>query len=266
MNCVKYILIPFILLFVACGSGKKEEQQKTNAENNGNTENQQKDAESPKKSVKFKIEKKEFKGEGYSISYEVITEGSNEIKEKVHSALLKALIPENKKYKTLDDFEKTLMQKKYNVISADCPTASREFNATLNNVGEVVGLSVSEYIFECGAHGIGSTTTQHFHIQTGKEITLKDVFKDEKGLKNEVEKQFCKDNKLEKKNSAYVEAGYEGFAEGFVLAKNYLFGKDGISFIYNPYEAGPYTLPPFDVNVKYEKVKSYMKENNPLGL
>ncbi len=61
MNCVKYILIPFILLFVACGSGKKEEQQKTNAENNGNTENQQKDAESPKKSVKFKIEKKSLK-------------------------------------------------------------------------------------------------------------------------------------------------------------------------------------------------------------
>lgn len=265
MNCSKYILIPFILLFVACGRGKKE-QKETNAEHNNKTENQQKDAENSKKNTKIKTEKREFKDDGYTIAYEIITEGGEEVKEKVHKALLKSLVFENKKYKTLDDFEKILKEKKYKVKSADCANASREFNATINQVGDIVGVSISDYSFECGAHGNGLTTAQHFHAQSGKEITLKDVFKDEKGVKNEVEKQFCADNKLEKNNGAYASAGYDGFAGGFFLAKNYSFEKDGIRFIYNSYEAGPYTLPPFDVKVSYDKVKSYMAENNPLGI
>lgn len=269
MNCAKYILIPFILVLVACGGSKKEQKdaKESNAQNKNKTEeNQQKDAEKNPKSTKIKTKKREFKGDGYTITYEVITEGSDEIKQKVHTAILKGLVYENKKYKTLDDFEKELQSKKYKVKSADCPNASREFNASINQVGEVVGLNISDYSFECGAHGNGSTIGHHFHAQSGKEITLKDVFKNEKGLKDEAEKQFCADNKLERNNSAYANAGYDGFAGGFVLAKNYFFEKDGIRFFYNPYEAGPYTLPPFDVKVSYDKVKSYMIDGNPLGM
>lgn len=263
MNTLKYILLCCVLLWVACDTNKNstkdnEQNTKDTVTTSGKGE---KDSKSASVKSEIQTEKREFKGEGYTISYEVITKGSEVLKNKVHKVLLNALSSE---YKSIEDFENALKNKKYAIKSQDCENASREFQATFYQVGEVLDLNISEYSFECGAHGVGSTTVHHFHIESGKEITLEDVIKDKKRFTNQVEKQFCEDNKLNKNPEAYVSAGFENFAGGFFLAKNYLFDKNGITFIYNPYEAGPYTLPPFDVKVSYDKIKPYMLPDNPL--
>lgn len=264
MKYAKYIIIPFFLLFIACGNSKKEQKEANTSSKKA--ENQQKDAEQTQKKTKLKTEKREYKSNDYTISYEVITEGGDAVKGKIDAVLLKALVYQNDKYKNLEAFEKSLKNKQYKISSSDCPNASREFSATIGQVGEVISITINDYSFECGVHGNGSTKVSHFHIQSGKEVSLRELLKDEKRFTQEVEKQFCKDNKLEKNNTAYASAGYEGFSGGFFLAKNYSFENDGIRFIYNPYEAGPYTLPPFDVKVSYDKVKSYLTEKNPLGI
>jgi hypothetical protein len=240
--------------------------EKNDTINNQKEEKHQKDAKTEKTDPKLKTEKREFKGDGYSFSYEVITEGGGSAKEKIQAHLTKSLAGDGHNYKNIEDFEQALKSKEYGVKSEYCENASREFNSHISMTGKVVSLTVNEYTFECGAHGNGYTSVKHFHLNTGKEITLEDILKDKKRFTNQVEKQFCADTKLEKNNSAYVNAGYEGFAGGFDLAKNYSFTKNGIIFIYNSYEVGPYTLPPFDVTVTYDKVKPYMKEDNPLGI
>jgi hypothetical protein len=264
---MKYYIFIFVCSFsllVACGNSKKENKEENTSENE---KKEQKDAVN-EKSVKLKTEKKEFEDDanGYRISYEVITEGSEALKNNTHQILLKKLSGDYKDVKSLEDLEKKFKSKQYSVKSEYCENASQEFTGSFSQLGQVVSLSISQYDFQCGAHGLGSTTYYHFNAQTGKEITLNDVVKDVKGLTNEVEKQFCSDNKLKKNPEAYVQAGYDGFARGFALAKNYLFDKGGITFSYNPYEAGPYTLPPFDVKVSYDKIKPYLLENNPLGI
>jgi len=264
---MKYYIFIFVCSFsllVACGNSKKENKEENTSENE---KKEQKDAVN-EKSVKLKTEKKEFKDDanGYNISYEVITEGNEAIKNKAHEVLLKELCGDDKDVKSLEGLEKKFKSKQYSVKSEYCENASKEFRGSFSQLGQVVSLSISQYDFQCGAHGFGSTACYHFNAQTGKEITLKDIVKDEKRFISEVEKQFCADNKLKKNPEAYVQAGYEGFAGGFALAKNYSFDKGGITFSYDPYEAGPYTLPPFDVKVSYDKIKPYLLENNPLGI
>ncbi|MCS7075958.1 MAG: RsiV family protein [Bacteroidia bacterium] len=256
------ILLAFAILVWGCYTKKSENKEGSLIQHKNTFE--QVNKRNPK-AEKIKTQKKEFKGDGYTITYQVIVEGNEVIKNRVHDALLKSLAPDSK-YKNLEDFEKLLKAKKYSVKSDYCNNASRDFSSTIYQVGKVVSINNSEYTFDCGAHGNGYTEVQHFHLETGRPISLNDIFKNQKGLKDEVEKQFCADNKLEKNLDAYISAGYEGFADGFILAKNYFFDDNGISFFYNAYEVGPYTLPPFAVKVKYDKIKPFLHENNLLEM
>lgn len=260
---LKTILFSSLFLLWACG-GKKSAEKENKKEETEQKDAKEKDSKTEKTTPKLKTEKREFKGEGYTFSYEIITEGNENLKNKVHAALLKVLAEQD--YKSIEEFEQALKNKQYSVISQECPNASREFKSNISQMGKIVSLNIVEYSFQCGAHGLGYNSVNHFHEETGKEITLKDIVKDQKRFTNQVEKQFCADNKLEKNPSAYVQAGYHGFASGFTLSENYSFNKNGITFIYNSYEAGPYTLPPFDVSVSYDKIKPYLNADNPLGI
>lgn len=261
MMYLKTILFYSLFLLWSCDGKKSAEKENKKEETE---QKEAKEAKTEKTTTKLKTEKREFKGEGYTLSYEIIMEGSENLKNKVHAVLLKRLVSDN--YKSIEEFEKAVKNKEYSVKSEYCENASRDFNASIRQKGQVISLLVNEYTFECGAHGLGATTVAHFHAETGKEITLKDIIGNEKAIKNQAEEQFCADRKLEKKNEAYINAGYNGFAAGFFLAENYLFGKDDIIFMYNPYEAGPYTLPPFDVTVSYSKIKPYLNKDNLLEI
>ena len=228
------------------------------------SESKENDQVSHKNEAQIKIEKKDFKGDDFSLSYSILIEGSENLKAKIHPLLFSKILGEQ--YKSLNELENAIQNKSFKVSDEHCPNASWDFHSNISQLGSVVSLEMNESSFFCGAHPNSYSSVHHFHAISGDTITLNDIFIDLNKITELAENQFCTDNKLKKGNKFYLDAGYESFGNGFFLSKNYAFDKSGIVFIYNRYEAGPYTLPPFDVKISFEQLKPFLKPNNVLGI
>ncbi|MGM9734256.1 MAG: RsiV family protein [Prevotella sp.] len=124
----------------------------------------------------------------------------------------------------------------------------------------VVTYFIDMYNFEGGAHGLSQLLTLNFDKTTGKTLTLEDVLVPgykvklnallQKALMQEAD---CKDiNELHDK-------GYL-FSMEMYPSSNYVIGKDGITFIYNPYEIAPYALGRIELTVSYNDMADLMKK------
>lgn len=124
----------------------------------------------------------------------------------------------------------------------------------------VVTYFIDTYNFEGGAHGLSQLLTLNFDKTTGKTLTLEDVLVPgykvklnallQKALMN---KAGCKDiNELHDK-------GYL-FSMEMYPSSNFVIGKKGITFIYNPYEIAPYALGRIELTISYEDLDSLLKK------
>ena len=125
----------------------------------------------------------------------------------------------------------------------------------------IVTYYINMYNFTGGAHGLEQLLTLNFDKTTGKTITLDDVMVtgyqmrlNELLQKALLEKADCKDiNELHDK-------GYL-FSMEMYPSSNFVLGKDGVTFIYNPYEIAPYALGRIELTLSYSTLEPIMKKN-----
>ncbi len=119
--------------------------------------------------------------------------------------------------------------------------------------------STSEY-FTGGAHSGYGTYFININPHTGSTIKLNHILNGgyEESLRLIAEKEFRKSLEFTDTTS-FAEEGFEFADDRFKLNDNYGFTKEGIVFVFNIYEIGPYVLGAQEVLIPYEEIKGWLK-------
>jgi hypothetical protein len=124
----------------------------------------------------------------------------------------------------------------------------------------LISLSIHDEYFTGGAHGGAGTYFININPKTGKDVSLDDVLRS--GYRSHLIKtgeQLFRQVRELPDTTSFVEYGFEFPDDQFQLTDNYGFTGDGITFVYNSYEIGPYVLGPTTIVIPYEKLKDWLK-------
>lgn len=220
--------------------------------------------------IKTRLIKVDY-GESGAIFWDEIISAPNEnIRRLLMEETRKFLIPESfQAYRSLEDIKKTQGLKinpKVKELLEECPECNSVESVGISPVYDIVSISYTSSEFCCGAHGIYGSVTKNFQISTGKSLALSDVFKPgyEPYFKKMGEEIIRRENQVPE-GETLADYGYDGFYDGFVLPENVEFHDQGIFFYYNPYEVGPWAMPPPEFELTYAEVKDFIKPEGPLG-
>jgi hypothetical protein len=225
------------------------------------------------------VSAQQIKTRKYSINYdeggeiawdEIISAPNENIRRVLTEQTRKFLIPESfKEYRSLEDIKKTQGLKinpKVRELLDECPQCNIEESVVTLSVYDIASVTYSFSEFCCGAHLVYGSETKNFQISTGKSLELKDIFKPgyEAFFKKRGEEIIRREHELPE-DVSLADYGYDGFYDGFVLPVNVNFLEDGMLFYFNPYEAGPWAMPPLEFQLTYAEVKNFIKPDGPLA-
>lgn len=149
---------------------------------------------------------------------------------------------------------------------SECENCESEHAIRLNEAYGVITLVCSEAGYCCGAHGYYGSVSGSFEVATGRTLRLDDLFAP--GYPEVFtalgEQKIRMENQIPDEQTL-AEYGYEGFAPGVVLADNWVINAGGISFIYNPYEVGPWAMPPPYFSLSFDEIRAYIRTDGPLA-
>ena len=114
--------------------------------------------------------------------------------------------------------------------------------------------------FEGGAHGIEQQLVMNFDSETGKRLTLEDIFVpgyehrlSELLLEKLMDQQDVKTlDELKAKDYLYTMDMFPSV--------NFIVKDDGLTFIYNPYEIAPYDKGRTEINVSFSEAKGILRK------
>ena len=131
--------------------------------------------------------------------------------------------------------------------------------ATAGREGVIVYTTVLDY-YEGGAHGINQRLIMNFDSKTGEQIELKDVFVPgfEQPLNDILLKALIAETGSKDENDLR-EKGYLYSMDMFASA-NFVLGKSGITFVYNPYEIAPYAMGMTELELSYDELEKILKK------
>ncbi len=137
--------------------------------------------------------------------------------------------------------------------------------SVLLNTPTVLTIEAFHYAFTGGAHGNYGTVYYNFDATTGQLIHLEDILVTgyEAPLKVIAEPIFKK-NYLEAGMTNYSEVGFYFENDVFKLTKNFAMTKEGLKFLYNPYEVAPYALGQQEIIIPYTDLTELIKPNSLL--
>lgn len=121
----------------------------------------------------------------------------------------------------------------------------------------ILCLQLQSYLFTGGAHGYGSTHFKNIDKENGEEITVGELFEDEKGFLELAEKAFRKEYKIPDNESI----NYTGFwfeDDTFYLPETIGISKKNIIFIYNPYDIASYAEGPIIFEISLKEAKPFL--------
>ena len=137
--------------------------------------------------------------------------------------------------------------------------------STIRNMGKYATVSVTSEGFAGGAHGYSSIFVTNIDNQTGQQLKLADLLTSEDALKPIATKIFRKLNRIPD-DKTINQYGYTiDDNEKFVFAKSFALKNDRIEFYYGRYEAGPYSMGPPMLSIKYDEIKDLIKKDGILG-
>jgi len=138
--------------------------------------------------------------------------------------------------------------------------------SVLLNTPTVLTIEEFNYAFTGGAHGNYGTTYYNFDATTGKVIQLKDILVDNYAIPlKTIAESIFKKSYLEAGMTNYSEAGFYFENDVFKLTENFAITKEGLKFLYNPYEVAPYALGQQEVIIPYVDLKKLIKPNSLLN-
>ncbi len=121
-------------------------------------------------------------------------------------------------------------------------------------------LSVLQFFnsYTGGAHGVYSTSLKSINLKTLKELTLKEIIKQDKQHKftNVLRNKLLK--AMEERNG---DKSYFSDFDKIQPNDNFFITDKGIKFIYNIYEIAPYIFGDFEVEILYEEISDLLKDD-----
>jgi len=136
----------------------------------------------------------------------------------------------------------------------------------LFNSPQIITIETFNYAYTGGAHGNYGTVFYNFDVATGAIIDLKKllVVNYESALKAIAEPLFKKAY-LEEGMTKYSEAGFYFEHDVFTLTDNFAITKEGLKFVYNPYEVAPYALGQQEIIIPYTSLKEVIRKDGLLA-
>lgn len=134
----------------------------------------------------------------------------------------------------------------------------------LYNDNGILSYELNRYSFAGGAHGMETTQFLVFDLNTGNKLTEHDVFVEgfEPKMADLLKKQLMFDNGFENEEHMLT-SGYFS-AENIAPNGNFSLTEEGITYIFNPYEIGAYSLGQTEITVPFAKIKSVLKKDSPI--
>ncbi|MCD8330880.1 MAG: RsiV family protein, partial [Lachnospiraceae bacterium] len=109
-------------------------------------------------------------------------------------------------------------------------------------------------------HGDSGYTTVNFNAESGEILTLNDILEDADGFQEAAQTYI-----VEKLGGEYADELFEGYEETVSSLWDaepvWYLNAEGITFVFNPYEIGPYAMGTVRVTCPYENISDYMKED-----
>ncbi|MBU5483581.1 DUF4163 domain-containing protein [Clostridium sp. MSJ-11] len=147
------------------------------------------------------------------------------------------------------DFVEESKKMGFNIIDY---AADTDYTIYLAN-DKLLSLTVLYYQYTGGAHGNYTVTPYNIDLTTGKELYLKDIFKNgvdyKKVINTEINKQIKEKNK-----ENYPIAGFDGIKED----QNFYIEKDRLVIYFQPYEIAPYALGVVKFEIPFSLIKNYI--------
>ncbi|MCC8046354.1 MAG: DUF3298 and DUF4163 domain-containing protein [Clostridiales bacterium] len=131
--------------------------------------------------------------------------------------------------------------------------------AELTRVDEsVLSLVIWEYAYTGGAHGNYGYTSVTFDVASGEILQLTELLEDAEGFCDSAEAYIVE--ALETEYGDELFGGYEEtVAAMWDTELTWYLDAEGITFVFDPYELGPYSMGAASVTCPYEIVAAYMK-------
>jgi len=117
---------------------------------------------------------------------------------------------------------------------------------------------ISEYSYLGGAHPNSYQTYLNFNQETGALIELEEIISDPEAVLEIAEQQFRKIYNLSPEEPL-TNAGL--FENQLVLPENFAMTKEGLIFLYNPYEIGPYATGYYEFQISWERLEGLVTGN-----
>jgi stalled ribosome rescue protein Dom34 len=109
-----------------------------------------------------------------------------------------------------------------------------------------ISFRAEEYSYSGGAHGYNETTIGTINRKTGKRMCLADFVSSDK---------LSKLNKVLRAKVVQKIGGEENLLGEVKVIENFCVVKDGLKFVYNPYEVASYSMGAIEVVVPFEELK-----------
>ncbi len=119
--------------------------------------------------------------------------------------------------------------------------------------------------FEGGAHGNYGSGYYVYDLNSGSQYKLSDFFSDDTKnvLTEKIVEFFVKENELDKAEDL-LNVGFLDLKD-IKVTENFYVNKDGVGFVYNPYEIACYANGTQTASFKWNEVSSLLKPNSPVS-
>ncbi len=122
----------------------------------------------------------------------------------------------------------------------------------------VVSLVEQNSEYTGGAHGNYGSSGVNFDAETGELLTLSDLLTDEEGFRERAEEEL-----IRKLTAAYSDELFPDYEDTILKmwesGFNWYLDGAGITFIFQPYEIGPYALGEVCVTLPYQEMEAYLE-------
>jgi hypothetical protein len=260
MNVKNFTLIVAILwLFASCKSGNDEEVsfETITVEKTVNLSNEEL---SPKCNVSLKVQSaRQKKGEAAQKINEYLVERLFNLQDVTVEAAAKQFTDAY-----ILNYKNTLLPL-YNQDRSD--TTKRAWydyhyiittETNSGNENTIVYLATIDY-YEGTAHGINQLLTMNFDKNTGRHVTLGDIFAT--GYEQQLTAKLLKALKEKTGSNDLAELKEKGYLNAMDMfpTENFIIGEETLTFIYNPYEIAPYNLGTTELIIPYSDIETILK-------
>lgn len=107
------------------------------------------------------------------------------------------------------------------------------------------------YGYSGGAHGMGTRDGRTFRIDNGDVVTIKDILKD--GYDDQLTAALRKNLPL------YVEDMDMLFETEIFPSESFYISPEGLTYIYQPYEIGPYALGLIEITIPWNEIQNIIR-------